>query len=269
MPQSEAGFGASSPLHRTESSTMESPNFLYKYQTLTAYSLASLINKTVWLSKPSAFNDPFDCAITLDRRKLKESILHATSSATEGADRDSMTPNPQTHIEPKHEEAFEHLRSKIKDIFQNIGICSFSATCNHLLMWSHYANHHRGFCVEYDFTEGTELRKIARKVKYGDSIPSLSAFDLTSPGPNSNLDELWLTKAKCWEYEEEWRIMINKGDNTHLAPSRISSVIFGARMPEQDRVMIRNAIKHHHEIKFKEAKLKDDSFLIEILPMNR
>ena len=29
-------------------------------------------------------------------------------------------------------------------------ICSFSAAKEIILMWSDYANHHKGFCVEYD-----------------------------------------------------------------------------------------------------------------------
>jgi len=43
---------------------MVTPNFLYKYQSLSAHSLAALTNNTIWLAKPTSFNDPFDCAIT-------------------------------------------------------------------------------------------------------------------------------------------------------------------------------------------------------------
>ena len=64
---------------------MEAPEFLYIYQPLTAYSLASLVNNTIWLAKPSTFNDPFDCAITLDRQKYKQSVMHAVRVAMERA----------------------------------------------------------------------------------------------------------------------------------------------------------------------------------------
>ena len=29
-------------------------------------------------------------------------------------------------------------------------VCSFSAVNDSLLMWSHYGDNHRGFCIEYD-----------------------------------------------------------------------------------------------------------------------
>ena len=32
----------------------------------------------------------------------------------------------------------------------SLKICSFSATAESIIMWSHYADQHRGFCVEYD-----------------------------------------------------------------------------------------------------------------------
>lgn len=59
------------------------PDFLYKYQPLSAYSLAAVVNNTVWLAQPRTFNDPFDCAITLDQNRFSESVQHAIGVATE------------------------------------------------------------------------------------------------------------------------------------------------------------------------------------------
>jgi hypothetical protein len=39
------------------------PPKLYKYQPYTTQSLDNLKNRQLWFSKPSRFNDPFDCAI--------------------------------------------------------------------------------------------------------------------------------------------------------------------------------------------------------------
>jgi hypothetical protein len=32
----------------------------------------------------------------------------------------------------------------------SLKVCSFSATGKSIIMWSHYADQHRGFCIEYD-----------------------------------------------------------------------------------------------------------------------
>ena len=244
---------------------MKSPEFLYKYQPLTAYSLASLVNSTIWLAKPATFNDPFDCAITLDRQKYKQSVMHAVSVAMERAKPEGLKPEHLLDIWPGDKEAFEQFRLHLSEIVQEMGICSFSATQNHLLMWSHYANHHRGFCVEYDCRDGTLLRQLAHEVNYEDSVPSLTAADFAPPNNKHAVDVLWLTKAKCWSYERERRVMTNEGNKVHQAPSAIVSVIFGARMPEQDRLMVAHAHNHHPEIEFKEARLMEGQFTIEVI----
>lgn len=239
------------------------PDFLYKYESLSAHSLASLINNTIWLAKPGSFNDPFDCAITLDRKKYKQSIMHAITVAIERAEPKGLRPEHLQDIWPGDKEAFEDFRNHILEMVQNMGICAFSALPNHMLLWSHYANNHRGFCVEYDFREGTKLRGLAREVKYEDSMPSLSTADFARDKEKS-LDALWLTKARCWSYEQEWRVMMTEGNKTYESPT-VLSIIFGARMPESERVMVAEALRHQSDIAFKEARLAEGEFLIEII----
>lgn len=244
---------------------MAIPNSLYRYQALSAHSLAGLINNTIWLAKPESFNDPFDCAITLDRRKYKESIMHAISVAMERSKPAGLRAEHLQDIWPGDKEAFELLRGKVLELIQDIGICSFSGLPDHMLMWSHYADHHRGFCIEYDCREGTKLRELAHKVRYEDSLPRLTAADFAPPNSEKTLDVLWLTKSTSWSYEQEWRVMMAKGNKDYQAPSSLVSVIFGARMPESDRVMVAQALRHQPNIEFKEAILKEGEFIIEII----
>lgn len=132
-------------------------------------------------------------------------------------------------------------------------------------MWSHYANHHRGFCVEYDSREGTKLRTLARLVRYQDEVPSLAASDFTPEKRGDALDTMWLTKATCRAYEQEWRVMMNEGNKPFQAPSEVVSVVFGARMPEPKRILIAHALRHRPAIAFKEARLVEGKFLLEIV----
>jgi Protein of unknown function (DUF2971) len=237
---------------------------LYKYQTLSAYSLASLVNGTVWLAKPKSFNDPFDCALTLDRSRYKESVMHAITVAMERAKPLGLKRKQLVDIWPGDKEAFEEFRDNLKNLFQEIGILCLSEVPNSMLMWSHYANHHRGFCVEYDFNASSQLRMLADKVQYSDEIPSLTAADFDGPNKEKATDSLWLTKASCWSYEQEWRVMMTHGDRAYQAPSSIQSVTFGARMPEADRTMITYALRHAENIQFKEAVLSEQSFIVEV-----
>ena len=238
---------------------------LYKYQTLSAYSLASLISNTVWFAKPSTFNDPYDCSLTLDRKKFRESLDYAIAKVTQQTLSESLTARDLSEVRPGDVEAYDDFRNGVKALLQDIGVLCLSEVPNSMLMWSHYASHHRGFCVEYDFGDDTKLKKIAHPVRYSDNIPRFSAEDLTGPNKIASIDALWLTKAECWAYEKEWRIIMPVGGKSYKAPSGIRSVIFGARMPDSDRVMVARALQHRKELQFMEAVIEEDSFSVGII----
>lgn len=237
---------------------------LYKYRCYNAYSLANLANETVWLSKPKSFNDPFDCAITLDRDTYKQSMIDAIIVAMERTQQKNSREKELFKERPGDRDAFEALRDGVKDLFQNIGICSFSAVPDHILMWSHYADHHKGFCVEYDCREGTKLKELAQPVTYSESFPKVSASDLVGDRQSEVIDYLWLTKSSVWSYEQEWRVMMPEGDKGYQSPSKITTVIFGAKMPIDDRVTVRNILNDEVDVVYKEAILADGHFKLEI-----
>jgi len=243
---------------------MPPPDYIYKYQALSAHSLASLLNGTIWMAKPCTFNDPFDCALMLDKGKMKESIAFAVSQAIERFNPMGPMPNSVFDAPPGDAETFNDYREKTYKMVQKRGFCSFSAVPDHLLMWSHYADQHRGVCVEYDCREGTAMRTHLSPVKYEDEMPSLSMSDLHH---SNTFEPLWLTKAKPWAYEQEWRLQWSEGNCSIPAPSDVTAVIFGARMPEAERTMVATALRHQKDIQFKEARLRDGHFLIDIVDL--
>lgn len=237
------------------------PEHLYKYRALTAHSLGALINNTLWFAKPSSFNDPYDCAISVDESRRAESILAVMGIADSAAD-DQNNEELAKQV-AKSAPAFDQFRANILMHSQGIGICSFSELSDHMLMWAHYANNHKGLVVEYACTPDLELQHGLAAVDYQLEVPSLLATDFSPEKSRVAGDRLWQTKAKCWEYEKEWRIMIPKGDKVHRSPLAIKSVIFGAKMPHADRALIWNAVQHRG-YRFKEAKLRDGTFIIEV-----
>ena len=46
------------------------PSKLYKYQPYTTQTLENLKKRQIWFSKPSRFNDPFDCGIQYQLSEL-------------------------------------------------------------------------------------------------------------------------------------------------------------------------------------------------------
>jgi len=95
-------------------------------------------------------------------------------------------------------------------------LCSFSAINDSLLMWSHYADKHQEFCLEYDL-ESLEANDPFRKNLYR-VIYSNQLYDLTPWAEGlaiANRQEFnpdcpllgVLHKFDGWKYEEEWRVV--------------------------------------------------------------
>ncbi len=59
--------------------------------------------------------------------------------------------------------------------------------------------------------------------------------------------------------------MMTEGDKSFQAPSAVLSVIFGARMPEADRILIARALRHEVNVGFKEAVLREGEFIVQIV----
>jgi len=131
------------------------------------------------------------------------------------------------------EEYYNHrLASIIKDVlYEQIGekgVLSLCAKWNCPLMWSHYADEHRGICVEYDMTDH-DCKNI-KAVKYDQPI-SIKVSDIIAwknhsiQAEDRILDIFFYSKAPQWHYEEEWRDIKEVGECS--APFKISAIYFG------------------------------------------
>lgn len=120
---------------------------------------------------------------------------------------------------------------------EKIDIACFSERIDSILMWSHYADHHRGFALEYSGRDlfylqpcrnckeicENEGRLDVYPVIYGDrridtteQLLELVAYDIHSAQLNKKLtllnpDQLFpikinTKKAHFWKYEKEWRL---------------------------------------------------------------
>lgn len=112
--------------------------------------------------------------------------------------------------------------------------------------------------------KNNKLSKLSQKVRYTNSVPKISAADFAGPNKNDVFDSLWLTKASCWSYEKEWRVMDKEGEKEVQAPAPISAIIFGAKMPTKDRVTIINILNYDETVVFKEVVLVDGAFNLEL-----
>ena len=93
-----------------------------------------------------------------------------------------------------------------KDQHDRIGLLCFSTNWKSPLLWSHYAEKHRGLCLGFDLRAST-----MQAVKYEDQRlrVEMGAQDGDAVKIPGELKALLLkTKARCWEYEGETRRFI-------------------------------------------------------------
>lgn len=82
-----------------------------------------------------------------------------------------------------------------KEMGERFGMICFSKRWHNPLLWSHYADRHRGICLGFEVDE----RRLKR-VNYVTARPNLQV-----PPTKESMDELLFTKYRDWQYEEEWR----------------------------------------------------------------
>ncbi|EGQ8224950.1 TPA: DUF2971 domain-containing protein [Vibrio cholerae] len=260
---------------------------LYKYQSYNVNSISGLIHKTIWAAKPTTFNDPFDCAVSLypeldgvtlikllidsvdqliDDDNEKEKTITALQSALDDPDSLDTTDERFTDM-------VNTLRNINEEAIKHIGVVSLSAIEDNMLMWSHYAQQHQGFCIEFNRDKNNSLgSKKTLPVRYTHKLPQFRLEDLigsTGKERRDILHSMVLSKALDWSYEQEWRYLSEYGDVPISLNSKITAIIFGARMSQAHKDTIIEVVsKYHSDVAFKEVKLKEEGFGLEVVPYN-
>ena len=132
------------------------PSKIYKYQPPSIQAITNLSDAKIWFSDPRAFNDPFDCAIEVIAATMADS-LKSLDAATA---LEILLSNPNQHqvagmvAQMREAEISRIVQQTIvagfSDALQRLhGVCCFSEKFDDLTMWGHYADSHRGFCLEF------------------------------------------------------------------------------------------------------------------------
>lgn len=120
---------------------------------------------------------------------------------------------------------------------KKLRICSLSATHNDSLMWSHYADGHRGCCIALEVSNTKYWTR--ETVQYMNKMPTLSA--------NLPLDDilknLYTIKSDFWKYEQEVRYVkkANIGQSPYLS-IRPLVVYLGYNIPSKHKTLLKHIV---------------------------
>lgn len=208
----------------------------FKFRKIDKYLVESLVNSSLYFSEPEKFNDPFDCQLDL-RKSWERAASSSTGRVKEWLQ--GAIDNPgliDTYM----------LKAG------RVGICSFSLNLDSPLsasvLWSHYADEHKGACFLYCFPESflidpkNEIIGID-KVKYEEEPLrdwlKTDAMNLANLEMNKFLFEYlpkiyFATKSPAWEYENEARIIRLQPGLLKIPQGFLEQVCFGLRTPPAD-----------------------------------
>ena len=204
-----------------------------------------ILNNILYFPSPNQLNDPFDCKIPtrfdlLSKKEYNKKAINLEKSLNPQLKRWEIKKNAKERAKKFRRENKDHpeqVISRLSDFVDNtLGIFSLSEKKDNILLWSHYTDCHRGFCLEFDFSMLKNLFNIKyisyQKLCIIEKIVYQNELPIIHPIRNNEEDRLrmaFLTKAKDWEYEAEWRIIYEKGSRKKevINPNIIKNIYFG------------------------------------------
>lgn len=229
------------------------PRKVFKYRSWTDNNHKNLLLKNqLFFTSPKDFNDPFDYKIPIDFSLLdSEEKLLAYLSAKRNESQDEFSAEALEQALKNFEKRLRTELPQVQEHFNKLyfegvdnyyGVLSLSERWDSILMWSHYGDFHRGFCVGF-WEEKIRNTFIATGGRV--SYPPENDFPRLNPIGDflQNMLQQSHAKSKEWEYEKEYRlskvfypkIATDKDRIQEFPDSFISEIIVGLRASEQTK----------------------------------
>jgi|GEM_PF-1207029 len=260
-----------------------SPKILYKYRPLSGnnfeFTHNIFINNELYFSHPDQFNDPFDCKIPPNLSNItKEQIL----KYIENINPEKITRVGIDLVKTKQaidQKPISELRAYFSDKFKsylNMGVLSFTELkpCDKknvgldILMWSHYTESHQGICMGFDYNKLLFVFNNAPCVPDNVKYPQTNDYDW-NPFTNDEkeiCEKIFFTKASCWKYEQEWRVVLPEKPRTSqmFNPDALVSVRLGCKIKKEDKKTVINwCSRRNLKPKIYETKINELSYSLD------
>lgn len=259
------------------------PKMLFRHRRCSKFSIRNFRSDSVIAVRPSLFNDPYDCLLKYDQpdnsggmsKEYYEKIVEfykKTGHLPDDYEKylplqwiEDFKKNIEQYIagewtfDEKSESSFDagafgdfiekNALIPCSDILHDFSrVACFSEKNDSMLMWSHYADEHKGFVLGYDLR--TDFNKEAQDYLYPviysnkryDATEAMRFFvgELVKMRNNVNQDQLFyiagaLYKSKDWAYEKEWRL-ISYGNEEDIVEIKLrpSCIYYGSRIDSDD-----------------------------------
>ncbi|MDC7696733.1 DUF2971 domain-containing protein [Vogesella indigofera] len=173
--------------------------------------LESMTSNKLRLSSRVDFNDPYDVYPRFDHDYDLDDVRilfdkDFKEQGVVGAKRKKLTDKAVCDFVGNDSCRISELSNWIRRFNNDVGVFCLTENVREILMWSHYANSHKGFCLVFDPVWDFDFLCYLRQVDYVVDRPVVS---IAKKG-GFDFDQTCLQKAACWRYEREWRYISKK-----------------------------------------------------------
>lgn len=253
---------------------------LFKYRPINKDTIDSIVNNYLFFNSVNNFNDPFDCQVRLKYRGTNTDFelffKRYRKIFNNSEEKKKCIENLRTGKFHDTGERFTRI--------EDIKVCCLSKINNDKLMWGHYADSYKGICIEYKThnlqnipynilrtSDGYYAEAIFKDfmrcvdVNYTDKFPNTFNPILDN---EKELYQFFLTKAECWDYEKECRIIaldqyLLKGPKVKLIDDSIKAIYFGVNAENKNIKTVVELFRGRNVPKFYRSKIANSEYKIE------
>lgn len=254
------------------------PAKFYKYRSMSGESAkwieSTVLHNEIYFPPASSFNDPFDLrpvfSLNASPQQQREDFIrlskkykpHLTEAQHQAEADRVMASSLNT-------ESIESTRAGIQVTASHVlttelGVLCVSTRGDDILLWSHYADSHRGVCLEFDGTFAFMAQ--AQKVTYSSDRSPINPY---ADDRETMLTKALLTKSAQWSYESEWRLIRHDGGPGVVCfrPQNLTGIILGALASRSTIEIVRKwAGERSIPVKLYQAFTSNTSFALDIHP---
>lgn len=201
----------------------------------------SLLKNEFYAAKFKELNDPFECSFDLQMKDSDKTTFYNSINPLDVGIY-SLGMLQQEELFPSHE-----------------------------LMWAHYANSHKGFCIEYDLDKMLQSSypdfDIRNKITviYQPNMPTIVKEDFNDIFGIQK--KVFGTKSLAWEYENEIRLVFLESGIKHYSQEIVTGIYFGLNIGLEEWNLIINKLKRKN-IKFYQINRTNNSYKLSCSELN-
>lgn len=243
---------------------------VFKFRAGNENDLDSFFENYLWFANLSDLNDPYEGYASFSDEDIDDNFRENFLAAVYAKDpKDSISPEQEAkiyrdeyekdtgikfsdYVDSKAVQIIESYYAEHKNDFKILSLSlakdhhEHPSPLNNMLMWSHYANGFKGFCVEYDFEKLkksiehiNEIELANSPVKYATDgklpIIKLKTFMQAtiddSREASHEILKAFTRKEQSWAYENEVRFLSELGGKLLYDPSCINAIYIAEKAP--------------------------------------